>query len=248
MNQCYKMTIAYEGTNYAGWQVQPNGLSIQEVIETKLQLILKEKVKIRGSGRTDAKVHAKNQVAHFHFSSKIDLKKVIHSLNALLPADIQVKSIEEADENFHAQYSAVKKIYHYHIQTDPFKNPFKWRYSWHMRQKLDLNALAQAAKLFLGTHDFTSFANEADSGSAAHDATRTLMRLDLIEEEGGFRLEFEGDGFLYKMVRNLTGFLIEVARGKRKAAEIPIILAAKDRKKAGPAAPPEGLFLVSVHY
>lgn len=248
MPNCYKLIIAYDGTNYSGWQVQPNGLSIQEVIESKLAILLKQKIKIRGSGRTDAKVHAKNQVAHFHFPLEIDVKIVTKSLNALLPADIQVKLLEKVDENFHAQHSATKKIYHYHIHTDPFKNPFKWRYSWHMRQKLDLIALKEASKLFLGTHDFTSFANEADRGSAAHNGVRTLIRIDLIEEEGGFRLEFEGDGFLYKMVRNLTGFLIEVARGKRNSTEIPHILAAKDRKKAGPAAPPEGLFLISVSY
>lgn len=244
----YKMTIAYDGTNYSGFQVQPNGITIQEAIESKLSIILKEKVLIRGSGRTDAGVHAENQIAHFHFKEELDKKRLLYSLNALLPKDIRIKSIEDAQDTFHAQYSAIAKTYHYHLHLDQVADPFCQNYRWHIHETLDLTKLKDAAKLFLGTHDFTAFANESDRGSAAHDPVRTLLRLDLVEQKGGIRLEFEADGFLYKMVRNLTGFLVDVARGKRDSSEIPFILAAKDRTKSGPAAPPQGLFLMSVKY
>ncbi len=245
---CYKLIIAYDGRNYFGWQIQKNGLSIQEIIQNKMAIILKEKTTIHGSGRTDAKVHAINQTAHFHISYKLDERRFLHSLNALLPKDIRVKSIEEMPEKFHARYLATGKIYHYHIHLDPVSNPFKYHYSWHVHQKLDLEKLKIGAEIFLGTHDFTSFTNETHKGTVSHDPIRTLKRLDVINQDGGIRLEFEGDGFLYKMVRNITGFLVEVAKNKRDASEILDILQAKDRTKAGPAAPPEGLFLMHVLY
>lgn len=245
---CYKLTIAYDGRNYSGWQIQPNGLSIQEIIQNKIAIILKEKIIVHGSGRTDAKVHAMNQTAHFHISIKIDERRFLHSLNALLPMDIRIKSIEEMPFEFHARYKATGKIYHYHIYLDRVIDPFKYHYRWHVHQKLDLESLRSAAKLFLGTHDFTSFTNETHKGTVVYDSIRTLLRLDVILEDGGIRLEFEGDGFLYKMVRNITGFLVEVAKGKRSSSEISYILQAKDRTKSGPAAPPQGLFLMDVLY
>lgn len=248
MTFTYKMVIAYDGTNYAGWQIQPNALTVQEIIENKMCIILQEKVAIRGSGRTDANVHAEGQVAHFFSNAKIDCRRFIYSLNALLPKDIRIKDVSLVSNSFHAQYSAISKIYHYHIHQDLISNPFSYRYSWHVHYKLDLDRLKNAIPFFLGTHDFAAFANEADRGVSAYDSTRTIHRIDLIYVKGGFRLEFEGDGFLYKMVRNLTGFLIEVARGKREASEIPDILKSKDRRLAGPAAPPEGLFLMQVNY
>lgn len=245
---CYKMIIAYDGTNYCGFQVQPNGITIQQVIQDKMQIILRKQVSIRGSGRTDAGVHAEFQVAHFHFSKKLDIERFHYSLNGLLPKDIRIKSIEEAPLSFHAQYSAITKTYHYHLHLDKIADPHHYNYHWHIYEKLDLQELKRAAKLFIGTHDFTSFANEPCRGSAAKDAVRTLLRIDLVEQKGGIRLEFEADGFLYKMVRNIVGFLVEVAKGKRSASEIPAILAAKDRTKAGPAAMPQGLFLMEVQY
>lgn len=244
----YKLTIAYDGTNYCGWQVQPNGISIQEVIENKLGVILRTKTRIIASGRTDTGVHALGQVANFRALKIPDLYRFFGSLNSLLPLDIRILSVEEVPADFHAQYSPTGKIYHYHLHLDPVQDPFKRLYSVLVREKIDLNALKAAAALLLGTHDFTSFANESHLGSASRDPVRTLKRLDVIEEAGGVRLEFEGDGFLYKMVRNIVGTLLEVAAGKRTKEELALILAAKDRKKAGQAAPPHGLFLVKVHY
>lgn len=244
----YKLTLAYDGTDYCGWQVQPNGITIQEVIQDKLAIILRAKTTLTGSGRTDTGVHAIGQVAHFHSAPIADLSKFLYSLNALLPQDIRALNIEEVALEFHAQYSPKGKIYHYHLTLDRVQMPFIRRYALHVKMKVDLALLASAAKKFIGTHDFTSFANEAHTGTAAHDAVRTLHRLDIVEEEGGIRLEFEGDGFLYKMVRNIVGTLLEVATGKRPPEDIERLFAVKDRREAGQAAPPHGLFLVKVNY
>lgn len=243
-----KMTIAYDGTHYSGWQVQPNGISIQEKLQEVLQIILRHPVVVVGSGRTDAGVHALGQVAHFKHEEEIDFRRLLTSLNGLLPPDIRVKSVEAVPPDFHAQHGATSKTYYYHLNIAKIPNPFRRLYSLHVYEACDLEALRLGAKHFIGTHDFTSFANEAHTGCAAHDPFRTIKRLDAIPEEGGIRLEFEGDGFLYKMVRNITGTLLEVAAGKRDPDEIPRILKAKDRRQAGKAAPPHGLFLAKVDY
>lgn len=244
----YKLTIAYDGTHYHGWQIQPNGTSIQEKIQDALKTALRNEVQVIGSGRTDAGVHALGQVAHFKYDSEIDIYRLLASLNGLLPLDIRIKKIESVPLDFHAQYSALGKIYHYHLHLEQILNPFFRLYSLHVRERINLDLLKKASEHFLGTHDFTSFANEAHSGCAANDPIRTLKRLDIIPENGGIRLEFEADGFLYKMVRNIVGTLLEIASGKRSIEEIPFIFEAKDRRKAGKAAAPHGLFLVEVHY
>lgn len=244
----YKLTIAYDGTAYVGWQVQPNGISVQELIEKALQTIVREEVKVIGAGRTDAGVHALGQVAHFHSDKEIDAYKFLRSMNGLLPKDIRILSVEHVADSFHAQYCAESKIYRYHLFLDQVLNPFKRQTVWHYPFPFDVKLLRLGAEAFIGTHDFTSFANEAHSGVAAHDAVRTLSRIDIIEEQGGIALEFEGDGFLYKMVRNMVGTLVDCAAGKCTAEKIAQILAAKDRRLAGMAAPPQGLFLVKVKY
>lgn len=243
----YKLLIAYDGTHYHGWQIQSNGTSIQALIEQALQTVLREQIKVVGSGRTDTGVHAKGQVAHFT-SSKPLPHQILFSLNALLPTDIRIKEIAPVPLDFHARFHALSKIYHYHLHLDKVPDPFKKLYSTHILHPVDLSLLKKAAALFLGPHDFTSFANEADRGSAAQDPIRTLMRLDVVGELGGVRLEFEADGFLYKMVRNITGSLLDVANGRISLEEIPKIFQAKDRKQAARTAPPEGLFLVQVIY
>ncbi len=240
----YKMIIAYDGTDYGGWQVQPNAVSIQSLIQKALSTILRAEVDLTGSGRTDAGVHAIGQTAHF-VAGSIDLEKILVSLNGLLPSDIRILSLEPVSEDFHARYSSRSKIYRYHLHLDRIPDPFKRRFAYHVPHPVDLTLLQNAATHFIGTHDFTSFANV---GSAFDDAIRTLYRLDLIEEKGGVALEFEGDGFLYKMVRNLVGTLLDIAAGKMDLKEVPAILAAKDRRAAGITAPPHGLFLVEVKY
>ena len=244
----YKLTIAYDGTAYCGWQIQPNGISIQEIIQDKISIITKSKITLIGSGRTDSGVHALGQVANFHSPHIPDFYRFHGSLNSLLPHDIRILKIEEVNPSFPAQYSPIAKIYHYHLHLEHVPDPFKRLYSLHVKEKIDLNTLKESASLLLGTHDFTSFANESHKGSASRDPIRTLKRLDIIEQPGGVRLEFEGNGFLYKMVRNIVGTLLEVAAGKRTKEQLPLILTAKDRKTAGQAAPPQGLFLMKVEY
>lgn len=244
----YKLLIAYDGTEYGGWQLQPNRRSIQQAVQEALALIAREEIAVTGSGRTDAGVHALGQVAHFSSSRSLDCYKALASLNGLLPKDIRVLEVKSASSQFHARYSAIGKCYYYHLCLERVQLPFTRRYAWHLVEKIDLSALKEAAGYLIGTHDFTSFANEASFGSAAKNPVRELFRLDLIEEEGGLRLEFEGNGFLYKMVRNIVGTLTDVGRGKLPPGAIPEILAAKDRRKAGRAAPPEGLFLAFVTY
>lgn len=244
----YKLTIAYDGSQYCGWQVQNNAPSIQPLIQKALATILRHELDLTGSGRTDAGVHAQGQTAHFDTNVSFHPKTLLLSLNALLPPDIRVLFVEKVASTFHARYSARQKIYHYHLHLDPVADPFIAPYRYHILEKIDPAALQSATQLFIGTRDFSSFANEADRGCASRRAVRTLKRFDAIEQPGGIRLELEADGFLYKMVRNIVGTLLDVARGKRNAAQIEEIFAAKDRRKAGIAAPAQGLFLMHVEY
>jgi tRNA pseudouridine38-40 synthase len=244
----YKLTLAYDGTAYSGWQIQNNAVSIQSLLEEALSTILRAPTPVVASGRTDAGVHAKGQVAHFTSETTPDLKKLHLSLNGILPDDIRILSIEEASPDFHARYGAVSKEYHYHLHLERTTDPFKRLYAYHDYSPLDLEKMKQAASYFIGTHDFTTFANEASKGSAAKNPVRTITRLTICNEPGGIRLEFEGDGFLYKMVRNITGTLLDVARGKIAVESIPELFEAKNRSVAPPAAPSRGLFLVKVNY
>lgn len=242
----YKLIISYDGTAYCGWQVQDNGPSIQTLVQKALQTALRHPISLTGSGRTDAGVHAMGQTAHF--DTPLPISKLLPSLNALLPSDIRIHAIEPVSPDFHARYSATGKIYHYHLHLDPVSDPFTAPYRLQLFERIDPTLLRQLAPHFLGTRDFISFANEAYRGSASRDPVRTLRRLDIIDQSGGVRLELEADGFLYKMVRNIVGTLIECAKGKRSPDEIEQIFAAKDRRKAGPSVPPHGLFLMQVLY
>lgn len=246
---CYKLTIAYEGTHYSGWQRQPNAGSVQEHIQNALERVLHtDKVKLTGSGRTDAGVHALGQIANFKWHEELDLNKLIFAVNGIIPRDIRIKTIEIVQPDFHARYSAKGKVYHYHLHLDQVMDPFKRFYSWHVHRPIDLELLKKACQYFVGTHDFTSFANEAHSGSAARNPVRTIYRIDIVEESGGLRFEFEGDGFLYRMVRNIVGTVVAVASGKRPLGDIPELFKLKDRSKASVGAPSRGLFLVRVNY
>lgn len=244
----YKIVIVYDGTHYGGWQVQKNAVSIQSLIESSLSRILRARTTLSGSGRTDARVHSLGQTAHFTTDSTIAPSRILFSLNGLLPPDIRILSIERMPMEFHARYSAISKVYHYHLHLDPIPDPFKHLYSYHVPHPVDLDLLKETAQYFVGTHDFSSFANEGHKGSAAKNAVRTIYRLDIVDEPGGVRLEFEGNGFLYKMVRNIVGTLLDVCAGKIAKEHIPEIFAAKDRRQAGRAAPPHGLYLMEVKY
>jgi tRNA pseudouridine38-40 synthase len=244
----FKITIAYDGSRFSGWQTQLNATSIQELIESAFQIALRSKTTVIASGRTDAGVHARGQVAHFEAPSGTNLDLLFRSLNGILPHDIRILKVEPAADNFHARYNATSKEYHYHIHLDWALDPFSRLYTYHHPYSLDLIALEKACSYFVGTHDFSSFANEASKGSAAKNPIRTLYRLEMHTQPGGVRLEFEGDGFLYKMVRNITGTLIAIGRGKMSVEDLEALFKAKDRRKASPAAPPQGLFLMKVNY
>lgn len=242
------MLITYDGSNYGGWQVQSNTLSIQGLIENALSITIKEPISIIGSSRTDAGVHALGQVAHFITKETLNTYKIQHSLNGILPKEIRILELHSVSDEFHARYSATGKTYHYHLHLHPVLDPFSRLYSWHIPHKIDLSFLMEAIPLFIGTKDFTSFANEAHKGAASKNGIRTLKRIDVVEEPYGVRLEFEGTGFLYKMVRNITGTLLDIAMGKITKQEIESIFTSKDRKMAGKAAPAQGLFLVKIDY
>lgn len=244
----YKLILSYDGTRFGGWQVQPNATSIQTLVQNALSTALRSPTDLTGAGRTDAGVHALAQTAHFITEIPFDPLKLHASLNGLLPPDIRVRSIAPAEDTFHARYSAKSKIYHYNLHLNQIPNPFDRLYSVHIPYPLDLPLLHQAANSFIGTHDFTSFANEAYRGSASRNAIRTLQRLDVRQEKDRIRLEFQADGFLYKMVRNITGTLLDIASGRIAPEKIPTILKAKDRRQAGASAPAHGLFLADVIY
>jgi tRNA pseudouridine38-40 synthase len=244
----YKIEIAYDGTNYFGWQIQKNKLTIQEIIQTILKKILQEDITIYAAGRTDAMVHATEQVAHFTSTKNLDLKKTLSSLNSLLPKDIRVLKILEVSSKFHARFSAKGKIYRYHLSTLKIQDPFTRLYSYRLIDKIDLKLLKKAIFCFLGTHDFSSFANKQYQGSALNSPVKTIKRIDIIKNKDEVILEFEADGFLYKMVRNIVGALILCASKKMPIENIEKILKAKDRKLSPAPASAHALFLVKVLY
>jgi tRNA pseudouridine38-40 synthase len=237
----YKAIISYDGTRYGGWQVQPNSLTIQEVIQGALGTLLQTPTHVTASGRTDSGVHALGQVAHFLSAKSLTPL----AINRLLPPDIRILTLEEVDPSFHARFSARDKEYHYNLHTSSIISPFIRPYRTYFPRELDLDLINEAIPLFRGTHNFTSFAN---CGGSKASPIKTIYRLDLVPQEGGFRFEFEGSGFLYKMVRNIVGTLLEVGTKKRPIDSIPPLFTLQDRRESGKAAPPTGLFLMKVSY
>jgi tRNA pseudouridine38-40 synthase len=244
----YKAIISYDGTNYFGWQIQKNDLSIQEIIQNALSTILRENIDIIAAGRTDAKVHALGQTAHFMTSKKVDIKKVCYSTNCILPKDIRIIKLEKVDMSFHARFSALSKIYRYYICISDIQDPFSRFYSHKPNKNIDISILKKAVKYFLGTHNFSSFANKQNKGCAKTKPIKTIYRIDIIENKDNIILEFEADGFLYKMVRNIVGTLIDIATKKISLEMLEKIIKAKNRKKASSPAPAHALFLIKIIY
>lgn len=245
--QTYVLKIAYDGTNYHGWQIQPNGISIQQLIEEALAKLHLPR-RLIAAGRTDSGVHALDQHAHFRTETLLDTHRIHRALNGLLPHDIRILSVRHVHPQFHANRSAVRKIYHYSISLEPYVLPFDRLYTYHFPKKIDWQLLRQAAAAFVGKHDFTSFANVGGSIDLEKNPYRTIYRLDVLPTATGFRLEFEGDGFFYKMVRNITGMLLAVATQRRPFEDIEKVFKARDRKVAERAAPAHGLTLFKVFY
>jgi len=241
-----KLLIEYDGTNYHGWQVQPNALTIQEVIEKKIEVLTQERVHLIASGRTDAGVHALGQMANFKTSSQIPVEAFRRGLNSLLPPDILIKAAEEVDLQFHAQYGAKRKTYRYVILNDETPSAIFRNYSWHLAMPLDLKAMQKASGFLLGKKDFSSFQG-ADADT--EDPLREVFRAEWTTKEQRFlHFDIEADGFLKHMVRNVVGTLVDVGKGKISAEEFSCILEARDRRHAGITAPPQGLFLLEVKY
>ncbi|WP_214829826.1 tRNA pseudouridine(38-40) synthase TruA [Exiguobacterium algae] len=238
-----KLTISYDGTNYAGYQVQPNGNTIQAEIEAVLTRMHGGKVKVVASGRTDARVHALGQVLHFDTSLGMPADRFVKALNAMLPDDILVKDAEEVDASFHARYGAKRKEYRYVVRQED--DPFRRHYAVTVTYPLDVERIRQAIRLLVGTHDFTSF---SVTKAEVVDRVRTIYAAELLETEGELIFRFIGSGFLYNQVRIMVGTLIEVGRGKYEPADISRMLAARDRRVAGITAPPHGLYLWNVNY
>jgi len=241
-----KLLIEYDGTAYLGWQIQPKGPTIQGMIEEKLSLLTGEVVHLFGSGRTDAGAHAFGQAANFKTQSKMDVESIQKALNSLLPPDMVIRKVEEADERFNARSEARSKVYEYRILNRPLRSAFHLGYAWHIPRRLDLDSMKIAARSLLGEHDFSSFRSV---GTPTRTAVRRVIRAEWKRgRDGLIRFEIEANGFLKQMVRAIVGTLIEVGRGKISVEEFRRILDAKDRKKAGPTAPAHGLFLKEVKY
>lgn len=244
----YKAIIAYDGTDFSGFQTQNNQRTVQEEIEkvlTKLNSF--NPVILQGAGRTDAGVHACGQVIHFDFSDQPrDLERLRFALDTQTPADIAVKSVEQVKDNWHARFHKHEKIYEYYLENAVTRSPFGRRTKAYFRYDLDFDKMKEALTKLSGTHDFTGF---TASGSSVDDKIRTISQADLIRlDDENFKFVFRGDGFLYKQVRNMVGTLIKIGNDRMPVSQIEKILTTKNRDFAGPTAAPEGLFLKKVIY
>lgn len=242
-----KMILQYDGTNYHGWQRQKSDVTVQSLIEEKLQIMTGKPVTLFASGRTDAGVHALHQVCNFISDTKIDPESIRRGLNSLLPHDVFILKSEYAGLDFHSRYSARSKSYEYRILNRKEKDVFLRNYAWQMGYKLDLPEIRECLALLVGRHDFSSFKS---SGSSNVCPVREMFRAEVSDpdDHGIIRFFFEAEGFLRHMVRNIVGTLVDAGTGKISFSDFQEILRSRDRKKAGIKAPPQGLFLTMVDY
>jgi tRNA pseudouridine38-40 synthase len=258
MMRMLKLTVAYDGAGYVGWQRQANGISIQGLIEEAIARVEGHDVTLTGAGRTDAGVHALGQVASVRITSAITCEGYVRALNTILPPDIRVRCVEDVPAAFHARFDVRAKTYRYRVLNAPIASPFDVRYAWHVNYALDVDAMRAALALCIGEHDFSAFQAR---GSSIRETVRTIHAAGITQTVGGeawpvldaehaslLAISVTGDGFLRHMVRTLVGTLVEVGRGRWPPAELGRIVAAQDRSQAGPTAPAQGLFLVEVAY
>lgn len=241
-----KLIVEYDGSDYQGWQIQKSDPTIQGVIEEKLGIILNQRTRVVGSGRTDAGVHALNQVANFFTSSKIDIESLKKGLNSLLPPDIVIKNLVEVDADFHARYSAKSRVYKYLIWQGDTLSTFYRRFSWQVPYQLGIERMRKAAGCLLGWHDFAAFQG---ANGENHSSEREIIKFTIRGRSKGWIITtVEASAFLRHMVRNIMGTLHEVGKGSMMVEEFRDILESRDRRRAGVTAPPQGLFLKEVKY
>ncbi len=241
------LTLSYDGSGYHGWQIQKNAVSVQEVFQNSLEKVIEENVDIKGCSRTDTGVHANMYTLNFKTSSHIKCHNLIYALNRFLPNDISVTGCKEVSADFHARYSCTGKEYVYKIWNNKIRNPFLDKRALHYWYPLDIDILNDAAKLFVGTYDFTSFATL--DKREIKNMIRTIKNLSVHEKSTDLiEIKVKADGFLYNMVRIIVGTLLRVAQGKIKKEDIPYIIESRNRKNSGPTAPPQGLYLNNVFY
>jgi tRNA pseudouridine38-40 synthase len=251
-----KILLQYDGTRYLGWQKQKDSNTIQSIIENRLFQITGENVKLIGASRTDAGVHALGQVAVFATNSHLETETIMRALNSLLPHDIRALDFNETDQNFHPRYDAKNKIYFYMIANSHIVSPFLYRYVWRVPYNLDIALMKKAGKLLKGSHDFSAFRG---SGCGAKTTEREIISFKIEQTEkidfmtcriqGNFiKITLEANAFLRYMVRNIVGTLVKIGRGKMRLETISDAFELKDRRKTGPTAPPNGLFLEEIRY
>lgn len=240
-----KLTIAYDGTNYCGWQVQPNGITVEEVLNRELSRLLQEEIHVIGASRTDSGVHALGNVAVFDTDARIPAEKISFALNRSLPDDIVVQKSEEVPQDFHPRYCDSTKTYEYCIWNATFVQPVNRLYTYHVHDALDVEAMQRAARYIYGEHDFASFCSV---GAQVQTTVRTVYSVDVIKKNELITIRVTGAGFLYNMVRIIAGTLLQVGTGAKSPEWVKEVLEAKDRNQAGPTAPAHGLTLIGIAY
>ena len=241
-----RIFVAYDGTNYCGWQIQPNGITIEEKLNKALNRLTGEDIRVIGASRTDSGVHALGNVAVFDTESPIPPERFSYALNQRLPEDIVVVKSDEVPLDWHPRYQDnISKTYEYHIYNAQMPNPLKTRYCTFVSFPLDIGAMREGAKYLIGAHDFVSFCNVRTD---VEDTVRTIYSLDILPVGDEITIRIQGNGFLYNMVRIIVGTLVRVGRGGYTPEQVQEILEAKNRKAAGVTAPPQGLFLVGIEY
>jgi len=240
-----KLTLAYDGTEFHGWQVQPNLVTVQGTLQEALKKLFNHEVKVTGSGRTDAGVHAHGQVANVETLRSMDTDAVLRGANALLPRQIRVWQVEEVAPEFHSRHSAKSKTYAYHVWRQYVVSPFHCRYVYRFPYTMNEAAVDEASRCFVGTHDFTSF---SATSAEVEDRVRTVFETEWQKDADEWVFRIRGSGFLQYMVRTIVGTLLYVGTGKLKSSDIPRIFDARDRRLAGPCVPPSGLHLLQVDY
>lgn len=239
------LTVAYNGTNYHGWQIQNNGITVQETLQNAIEKVLGKSIPVHGCSRTDAGVHAKMFCCHLDCDDNIPFDAFLRGVNSVLPPDIAILNCEDVAEDFHARFNAKGKTYVYNILNSNKKDPFLMPFVWQIERPLDIQKMNEFCKTLIGTHDFYGFSS---SGRTVENTVRTVSECSVTKEKDIVKLKITGDGFLYNMVRIITGTAVDVSDGRLDVNCALSVFETKSREMAGVTAPPQGLFLEKVYY